>query len=468
MRLGVAASAGSIYDRHMLVSSWQDLVGTSVAGRYVLQNPVYVGARQAEFVAATPENEGTLVSVTLVEPEAREFEPMLAAIDRAKGLRHSNVLPVLDGGECVLEGTQMVFIVSAAAQETLAEAPRPIPGGLVEDVLAGLDWLHSQNLVYRNLNPETVVWADGRWKLADLSQVCPAGWSGAEESEFPNAPPEAGRVLPAWDIWALGILLRDVMAGKSASLPAQCDAVVFGCLEPDPQRRLTSSDIRRLLISAPTAPPSAAPRLQTQQLRTAPPPSRTMLVVALAAIASVGALLVAHLGPHRESAHPPQVTAQPPRAERTMLPPAPKPSPFPATNQRVESAAPTVSTTTAASVTHPAPPPFAAASIVPDAPAEGAAQQIGEADYFADELAGKRTASGEGFDNTEMTAASLHFPLGSRLRVTDLNNGRAVTVRVNDRGPWRPGFVITMTRRAAEELGFVRAGSARVKVELLK
>jgi rare lipoprotein A len=185
-------------------------------------------------------------------------------------------------------------------------------------------------------------------------------------------------------------------------------------LEPDPQRRLNSSDIRRLLISAPAAPHPAAPRLQTPQLRTAPPRSWAMLVVALAGIASVGALLVAHLGPHRESAHPP------------------------------------------------------AARIVPDAPAEGAAQQVGKADYFADELAGKRTASGEEFDNTEMTAACLHFPLGSRLRVTDLNNGRAVTVRVNDRGPWRPGFVITMTRRAAEELGFVRAGSARVKVEPVK
>ena len=454
----------------MLVSSWQDLVGTSVAGRYVLQNPVYVGARQAEFVAATPENEEKLVSVALVEPEARELEPLLAAIDRAKGLRHSNVLPVLDGGECVLEGTQMVFIVSAAAQDTLAEAPRPIPRQLLEDVLAGLDWLHSQNLVYRNLNPETVVWADGRWKLADLSQVCPAGWSRAEESEFPNAPPEAaaGQVLPAWDIWALGILLRDVMAGKSASLPVPFDVVVSGCLEPDPQRRLKSSDIRRLLLSAPAAPQTAAPRLQTQQqLRTAPPQFRAMLVVVLAAIASVGALLLPHLGPHRESAHPAR-TALPPRPERTTLPPAPRPSPFPAKNQRVESAAPTVSRTTAASVAQAAPPPFAMARIVPDAPAEGATQQIGKADYFGDELAGKRTASGEEFDNTEMTAASLHFPLGTRLRVTDLNSGRAVTVRVNDRGPWRPGFVITMTRRAAEELGFVRAGSARVKVELVK
>jgi rare lipoprotein A len=454
----------------MLAGSWQDLVGTSVAGRYVLQNPVYVGTRQAEFVAATPGNEGTLVSVALVEPEAHELEPLLAAIDRAKGLKHSNVLPVLDGGECVLEGTQMVFIVSAAAQETLAEAPRPNPRQLLEDVLAGLDWLHSQNLVYRNLNPETVVWADGRWKLADLSQVCPAGWSGAEESEFPNAPPEAaaGRVLPAWDIWSLGLLLRDVMAGKSASLPAPFDVVVSGCLEPDPQRRLKSSDIRRLLILAANAPPTAATRLQTQQVRTAPPRSRAMLVLALAAIASVGALLVARRGPRRERAHPPRAAALPPRAERTMLPPAPRPSPFAATNQHVESAAPTVSKTMAASVAHPAPPPIAAARVVPDAPAEDAAQQIGEADYFANELAGNRTASGEEFDNTEMTAASLHFPLGTRLRVTDLDNGRAVTVRVNDRGPWRPGFVITMTRRAAEELGFVGAGSARVKVELVK
>jgi rare lipoprotein A len=65
-----------------------------------------------------------------------------------------------------------------------------------------------------------------------------------------------------------------------------------------------------------------------------------------------------------------------------------------------------------------------------------------------------------------MTAAHRTLPFGTRVRVTNLENGRAVTLRVNDRGPHRKGRVIDVSYKAAKRLGFVRDGIARVKVEV--
>jgi len=106
---------------------------------------------------------------------------------------------------------------------------------------------------------------------------------------------------------------------------------------------------------------------------------------------------------------------------------------------------------------------------VPAKPAPAAPDRhIGRADYFSDDLEGHPTASGEPLSNQAMTAAHRDFPIGTLLRVTNLQNGRRVTVRVTDRGPHRRGFIISVTRRAAEQLGFVKAGSARVKLEVVK
>ena len=93
---------------------------------------------------------------------------------------------------------------------------------------------------------------------------------------------------------------------------------------------------------------------------------------------------------------------------------------------------------------------------------------MGRADFFGDDLEGHLTASGEVFRNEGMTAASQDFALGTRLRVTNLKNGRSTVVRVNDRGVLRRGFIIRVTRRVAEQLDFINAGSARVKLEKIR
>jgi rare lipoprotein A len=92
-------------------------------------------------------------------------------------------------------------------------------------------------------------------------------------------------------------------------------------------------------------------------------------------------------------------------------------------------------------------------------------QQRGEASWFGDEVAGNMGASGEWVDPGRLIAAHPTLPFNSRVRVTNLANGRSVVVEVVDRGPSGAGRVIDLSRRAAEALGMVELGTAPVKVE---
>jgi peptidoglycan lytic transglycosylase len=81
---------------------------------------------------------------------------------------------------------------------------------------------------------------------------------------------------------------------------------------------------------------------------------------------------------------------------------------------------------------------------------------------------GTKTASGEKFDTNELTAAHPTLPFGTQLRVTNVKTGRSVTVRVNDRGPYVPGRVVDVSYAAAETLGMVGGGIAKVKLDVVQ
>ena len=91
--------------------------------------------------------------------------------------------------------------------------------------------------------------------------------------------------------------------------------------------------------------------------------------------------------------------------------------------------------------------------------------QTGKASWYGDPHHGRKTASGEVFDMYALTAAHRTLPLGSRVRVTNLANGKSVVVRINDRGPFHSERIIDLSYAAAYRLGYVTAGSARVEVE---
>jgi rare lipoprotein A len=108
------------------------------------------------------------------------------------------------------------------------------------------------------------------------------------------------------------------------------------------------------------------------------------------------------------------------------------------------------------------------ASVVPkEKSVKPARVEIGYAGFLGDAAAAARTASGEPLNNNELTAAHAVYPLGTRVRVTNEANGRSVVVRINDRCKAGTNRIINVTRRAAEELGFVGAGTAHVRLEPL-
>jgi rare lipoprotein A len=94
-----------------------------------------------------------------------------------------------------------------------------------------------------------------------------------------------------------------------------------------------------------------------------------------------------------------------------------------------------------------------------------AGESHGVASFYRNQA---RTASGEQASPGELTAAHRTLPFGTRVRVTDVDTGRSVTVRVNDRGPFVPGRVVDISQSAAETLGITDRGLARVKLDVVQ
>lgn len=94
--------------------------------------------------------------------------------------------------------------------------------------------------------------------------------------------------------------------------------------------------------------------------------------------------------------------------------------------------------------------------------------QTGTASYLAHSLHGNHTASGERYNERKLTAAHRTLPFGTRVRVTNLRNGKKVVVRINDRGPFTRGRIIDLSYGAARKLGFVRDGLTEVKLEIMR
>ncbi|WP_439859645.1 septal ring lytic transglycosylase RlpA family protein [Pseudomonas sp. MBLB4136] len=99
--------------------------------------------------------------------------------------------------------------------------------------------------------------------------------------------------------------------------------------------------------------------------------------------------------------------------------------------------------------------------------ADGGYSAEGKASYYGARHHGKKTASGERFDQHALTAAHRSLPFGSRVRVTNLRNDKTVVVRINDRGPYARGRIIDLSKKAAERLDMLRAGVVPVRVQQL-
>ncbi|MBS9523934.1 septal ring lytic transglycosylase RlpA family protein [Litoribacter ruber] len=90
--------------------------------------------------------------------------------------------------------------------------------------------------------------------------------------------------------------------------------------------------------------------------------------------------------------------------------------------------------------------------------------QSGKASYYANKFQGRKTANGEIYSHNKLTAAHRTLPFGTQVKVTNLKNGKTVTVRINDRGPFVKGRVIDLSRSAARKIDMIRDGVVNVEI----
>jgi rare lipoprotein A len=109
---------------------------------------------------------------------------------------------------------------------------------------------------------------------------------------------------------------------------------------------------------------------------------------------------------------------------------------------------------------------FGAASALGIALAQSSAEGI--ANFYSDRFQGKKTASGQIYDKNALTASHEKHPFGTKVKVTNIESGKDVVVTVTDRMGRKNPAVIDVTRRAADELGFTKAGKARVKLDVVQ
>lgn len=95
-------------------------------------------------------------------------------------------------------------------------------------------------------------------------------------------------------------------------------------------------------------------------------------------------------------------------------------------------------------------------------------QEIGMASWYGPGFHGKKTANGETYNMHAITAAHKTLPLGTKVRVTNLSNGKKIVVRINDRGPFHSGRIIDLSKKAAQRLGVIKHGSAKVHIRIVE
>lgn len=272
----------------MSTFAWEELAGLPIPGGYVLTKLIEKTLTSALFRATSSEDSKRREVVVEV---SKPLEPAQTAVNRfleASFLEHPNLTRIMDAG--LLETHGLVCAVGEPIDHTLTQfvTQRPLPVDdaieLTDQLISGLSYLHSENLVFCNLRPESV-WRTGTtWKLGDFSQLRVIGRGDSRDlrtalSRRPDLPPEVyeGVVSPAWDVWSLGLLLRRVLMPepahvegalsiprgrqlRNAELPPPFDTITRDCLEPNLDARITLDQIRlRLRPEAKAVLPAAVP-----------------------------------------------------------------------------------------------------------------------------------------------------------------------------------------------------------------
>ena len=280
--------------REAAAELWPEWQGALINGAYPLLRILHGSDDSAVFVTdGTSLNVGS-AAIRIVAMEGGHAQVQLRRWQAASALSHPHLVRILDSGRCQLGARQFVFVVTEYAEQTLAQIlpHRALTADEATEMLLptldALDFLHRKNLVHGQLKPANFLVVNDRLKLAS-DAVRPAGEPRARMAiSSLYDPPEAheGRLVPAGDIWALGIALTEALTqslpwpeGRSgavslpATLPPAFADTVRRCLSSDPASRPSAASLKvqfesprqNAVASAPTIGGEEPTRAHRQQ-----------------------------------------------------------------------------------------------------------------------------------------------------------------------------------------------------------
>jgi TonB family protein len=294
-------------------SRWQDCQGSVINGIYPLRRVLHATAQSAVFLTDGRLHNLADAAIKIVRAENVTAELQLRRWRLVAGLSHPHLIRLLDSGQCQLDGHQCLFVVMEYAEQTLAQVlpHRALTPDEVREMLPptldALAFLHRKNLIHGRLKPASLLVVNDQLKLSS-DAVRPAGEpdAGSVHSSLYD-PPESrdGRLLPAGDLWGLGVTLVEALGrclpwpdqnSESLCLPAGFPADYVGtierCLNRNPALRPTASSLETEFKRAPPASPPA-PKTAAREVPRAPmPPEQPRRRSSLPLAAALGSLLI--------------------------------------------------------------------------------------------------------------------------------------------------------------------------------
>jgi serine/threonine protein kinase len=239
---------------------WEELKDTSLKPSLDLRELLVSDPNEAVFRADYLDAEENVceVDVRLFREDGRHPGERVNRFLEVTYFQHPHILRYFEAGTLQRDEHTLTYAVTERADGL---ATRSLDTGEVfgfaEHVMAGLDYLHTRDLVYCILSPRTVVRVGGDWKLSDFSELRVAETDTADEvlslqERCDTCPPEAakGVISRAWDVWSFGQTLRKVLTANKASMAEAFRNVLLACLHVNPSFRPTLSQVSELLETA--------------------------------------------------------------------------------------------------------------------------------------------------------------------------------------------------------------------------
>ncbi len=369
-----------------MTEPWKQWEGRVLADRFRLSQLLAGYAYAAVFVAEIAGGQKAAVKIVTLDPA--DVPEQLSRWEAAEKLPFPHLVRVLGMGRCGPGDSGLLFLATEFAEEDLSQVlpERPLTAeettAMIDPVLEALAYIHARGLMHGHVKPSNVLAINGKLKLS-VDGLCPAGKSesDAHDPGVYEAPEVSeGLILPAADVWSVGVVLMEALTQRLPvwdaagdvvvpdSIPAPFPEMVRACLDRDPRKRTTIAALQARLkpVLAAAAPDLPAPTPAPPPAPIEPPAllsekrSRTPLILMiLVAVAVLGFILLRQCA--GEPPAPAPVTEPPPAAAA----PAAETPPAPAPAVAVRSTPPAVAE-------QPEPPAYAAGEVIeramPDVP----------------------------------------------------------------------------------------------------